>query len=225
MHKPVRESQLSDHHPGSKPAEVPKTTRRTQEERSREAREKLLKATIEVLLECGYNKLSTREVASRAGLTNGALVHHFSSKSDLVVAATAAVYDEALERAELGAHSLEALKDPINSYIAHCKSVYFDWPFIAALEIVMVARTDPELMSRIEPVIQNYRTKTDEAWLDALKNVGVSRSTAKQLLSMTLNLIRGMALGTFWGTDLTEHDKTLTKWSAVAKQTWMSKAN
>ncbi|WP_175684639.1 TetR/AcrR family transcriptional regulator [Burkholderia anthina] len=202
------------------PAPV-RTARRKQETRTREAREKLLKATIDVLIECGYNKLSTKEVATRAGLSNGALVHHFASKSELVVAATAAVYDEATHRAQAAAHGPEALKDPINKFIDHCASVYFDWPFVAALEIVVVARTDPELMSRIGPVIQDYRASTDEAWIGVLKNLGVSRPKAEHILSMTLNLVRGMALGEMWGVDPARHKRELAEWTNYAKQTLM----
>ena len=51
--------------------------RRTQESRSQAARERLLAATIEVLIDRGYNGLTTKEVAARAGFSNGALVHHY----------------------------------------------------------------------------------------------------------------------------------------------------
>src|SRR5262249_26241777 len=76
-----------------RPAVSPRPQRRTQESRSRAARERLLAATIEVLIDRGYNGLTTKEVASRAGFSNGALVHHYRTKADLVIAATAHVYD------------------------------------------------------------------------------------------------------------------------------------
>ncbi len=68
--------------------------RRTQESRSKAAREKLLNATLEVLRERGYNGLTTKEVAARAGFSNGALMHHYSTKADLVIAAGAHIYDQ-----------------------------------------------------------------------------------------------------------------------------------
>src|SRR5262245_29356863 len=68
--------------------------RRTQEARSKAAREKLLRATLELLQERGYNGLTTKEVATRAGFSNGALMHHFSTKADLVIAAGAHVYEQ-----------------------------------------------------------------------------------------------------------------------------------
>ena len=49
-----------------------RSPRRTQESRSRAARERLLAATIEVLVDRGYNGLTTKEVATRAGFSSGA---------------------------------------------------------------------------------------------------------------------------------------------------------
>ncbi|MFE3702109.1 TetR/AcrR family transcriptional regulator, partial [Nocardia tengchongensis] len=66
---------------------VSKPPRRTQEQRSTETRTRLLDATIECLVEYGYAGTTTPRVAERAGVTRGAQVHHFGSKSELVVAA------------------------------------------------------------------------------------------------------------------------------------------
>src|SRR5687767_6679894 len=71
--------------------------RLTQESRSRAARERLLVATIEVLIDRGYNGLTTKEVAARAGFSSGALVHHYRTKAELVIAATAHIYDRCIE--------------------------------------------------------------------------------------------------------------------------------
>jgi AcrR family transcriptional regulator len=219
----ARRPSKQDTSAGLLPAVSKRPGRRNQETRTREAREKLLKATIDVLIDCGYNKLSTKEVSTRAGLSNGALVHHFSSKEDLVVAATSAVYDEAILRARVAAQSPEALKDPIGGFISHCASIYFDWPFTASLEVVMVARTDSVLMSRIEPIIHNYRTLTDEAWIAVLKQVGVPRPRAETVLSMTLNQVRGMAVGDLWPGKPADHKKALAEWASVVKQALMSR--
>ena len=65
----------------------PATVRRTQAERTAETTAKLLDATADCLVERGYAGTSTVEVCRRAGVSRGALVHHFPSKDDLVAAA------------------------------------------------------------------------------------------------------------------------------------------
>ena len=54
-------------------------------------------------------------MAARAGLSNGALVHHFANKANLVVAATAAVYEEAILRGRRAALSPTSVKDPVKA--------------------------------------------------------------------------------------------------------------
>ena len=48
---------------------------------------KVLAATIGCLVERGYANTSTRHIARRAGVTVGALQHHFDSKAELMAAA------------------------------------------------------------------------------------------------------------------------------------------
>ena len=100
----------------------------------------LLNATIEVIVDRGYNGLTTKEVAARAGLSNGALVHHYGTKADLIMAATSFIYDRAIEKGRAIARSDRARKDPLDAFIVDCMNVYFEWTFIAASEVLMVAR-------------------------------------------------------------------------------------
>jgi AcrR family transcriptional regulator len=57
--------------------------RRTQEERRAATRGALLDATIDCLVEYGYHGVTTSRVAERAGVSRGAQVHYFPTKTDL----------------------------------------------------------------------------------------------------------------------------------------------
>lgn len=186
---------------------------RTQEMRSRDAREALMRATIDVLISHGYNGLSIKEVASRSGMSRGALAHHYPSKAELVVAATAAVYDEALARGQRMARTVGAIRDPVGNFIADCTSVYLEWPFLAALEIIMVARTDALLMKQIQPVMQNYRQKTNATWLEVFGRAGIAPPESERILNLTLNLIRGIGVNTLWQVDQRANKRLLRGWA------------
>lgn len=207
--------------PQARPARtrVPRApTRRRQEDRSRETRDKLMQAAIDVLLRDGYNRLTMKEVAAAAGVSSGALMHHFSSKAELVVAATAMVYDEAIVRGQRVAQTVDADRRPIEGYIADCTSVYFDWPFLAALETIVVARTDPELMDKVLPVMEHYRRTCDVIWLAVFQKAGLSEGRAKDLLNLTLNLVRGMAVNSIWRRDDAHYRHVLEAWVAMASR-------
>jgi AcrR family transcriptional regulator len=193
-----------------------KLLRVTQADRTRTMQDKLMNAAIEVLLKQGYSRLTTKEVARVAGVSNGALTHHFASKEELVVAATAMVYEEAIIRGQRVAKTSNADKKPIEGYLSDCLSIYFEWPFIAALETIIVARTDPELMEKILPVMNRYRTTCDDIWLSVFKRAGLSNEKASLLLNLTLNLVRGMAVNRLWKSDDKKYKLFLKSWVAIA---------
>jgi AcrR family transcriptional regulator len=70
-----------------------RTARRTQAERSATTREALLTAAKDLFAEGGYAATGREQIAQRAGVTRGALYHHFSSKQALFRAVV-----ESLER-------------------------------------------------------------------------------------------------------------------------------
>ncbi len=59
--------------------------RRSQEERSRKMRKRLIKATVECLAEEGYAATTLSKIVVRAGVSRGAQVHHYSSKNELIL--------------------------------------------------------------------------------------------------------------------------------------------
>ena len=61
---------------------------RTQAQRRAETITRLINATIELLAEHGYSKLTTNAICERAGRSQGALFRHFSTRAELIARAT-----------------------------------------------------------------------------------------------------------------------------------------
>ncbi|MBB5116915.1 TetR family transcriptional regulator [Streptomyces eurocidicus] len=79
---------------------------RTGRPRSAEADRAILGATREALVELGWGKLTLSDVAARAGVAKTTLYRRWAGKSELVVDAVAALFDEHLDLPDLG--SLQA---------------------------------------------------------------------------------------------------------------------
>ncbi|MGW2602583.1 TetR/AcrR family transcriptional regulator [Streptomyces klenkii] len=80
--------------------------RRTGRPRSPEADRAILDATRAALVELGWGKLTMGDVAARAGVAKTTLYRRWAHKSELVVDAVAALFDEHLELPDRG--SLQA---------------------------------------------------------------------------------------------------------------------
>jgi AcrR family transcriptional regulator len=129
---------------------------RTQAERSATTRAQLLDATIECLAELGYARTTTSEVARRAGLTRGAQLHHFRTKHELVVRAVEHLFErrlaaflEAFAALPEGADRLEGAIDLLWESLA-------DASFPAVAELLVAARTDPELRASVAPLAREF---------------------------------------------------------------------
>jgi len=176
----------------------PPRRRRTQEERSHETKSKLLRATIDLLIERGYASLTVADISRRAGVSNGARVHHYRTKEDLVVAANAQAYDEAVATGTLRARDAAHVPRPIRELLADLNSLYFGRFFLGSLDSMIAARTDKRLARRIHPVVADYHTRIRKVWTDALREAGYSASAAQGIYDVALGIVRGMALKSTW---------------------------
>ena len=68
------------------------------QERSDATRGKIVQAARELVIEHGYEGVSTAEVMQRAGVSRGGLYHHFDGRTELMAAVLAAMEEQAIER-------------------------------------------------------------------------------------------------------------------------------
>lgn len=120
---------------------------RTQQQRRDETRRALLDAAVEALIEVGFARTTTLEVQRRANASRGALLHHFPSKTELLVAAVDHLAEMRaaelrLLSAELPAEGKGSRTDAVLDLLWQCFSGTF---FQVAMELRTAARTDREL--------------------------------------------------------------------------------
>jgi len=127
-----------------------------QEERSAAMRERLLSATFECLVEKGYAGTSTPEVLKRAGVSRGAMLHHFPTKADLVAATVDFLLQRQLEEFEAAFEDLPDDADRASSAIELMWGSLSGPSHYAWLELVMASRTDPVLREKVQEVIVRF---------------------------------------------------------------------
>lgn len=188
-------------------------TRVPQEERSRLMRARLLDATVELLVERGFAATTTTLVSERAGVSRGAQLHHFPSKNDLVLAAVEhvmAARDEAIEQLALKTGDVRSVLRALADYMTSSA-------FVAALELWVAARTDPDLLALVAPFEQRLGRETHRV---AVRLLGAdeSRPGVRELVQGTLDMIRGLGLADTLGDDSRRRKRILDRWAVVLEE-------
>lgn len=141
---------------------------RWQQQKSARTRLAMLECGIDCLVERGYGGLSASLVAERAGVSRGAMHHHFATRMELVAGLVDHVFRKRLAdfldgyARAIAEHGEDGLVD-IGSDL-HWKSVETR-EYAAYIELTVAARTDPELDQLLDPALRRY----DGLWRQEMK--------------------------------------------------------
>jgi AcrR family transcriptional regulator len=170
--------------------------RRTQADRSSEMQSTLIAAAIRTLHELGYAGTTTSLIARCAGVTTGALHHHFLTKEDLMIGVldhAAALVGSRLREIGEGVASSGGARD----FIRHVWQIYSDPEYWAAWEIIIGARRDPLFHSRVvQHRLSTMRTQL-YPWVESRLPLGDEADEAVALIELILISIRGLRLERF----------------------------
>lgn len=128
--------------------------RRTNAERTAETRSKLIQAAIETLFERGYAAATTIEVTKRAKASRGAMLHHFPTRVDLLLATAEHII---FSQRDYRRDKLASIQDNWQRFAAAADvtwEVQQQPATIALLEIMLGSRSDNELRKRVAPFIR-----------------------------------------------------------------------
>ncbi len=176
---------------------MPKRPRKAQQ-RSADTKRKLAQATLDLMVERGYAGLSVTDIQRRAGVSNGARVHHFPTKSSLVIAAVAEFLQHGNRSGGERARAARRPRGVVHAMIEDLHALYFEEFFLPAMESAVAARTDRVLASGLHPVVAAYHRTNRGIWRSALERAGYSKRDAEFLYELCKWVLRGMALTSVW---------------------------
>lgn len=135
---------------------------RTRAQQRAHTRRRLINATIECLVEEGYPALTTRRIAERAGVAQSTLMHHFSAREELIVAAVTQQAQrfatEALEQIDLSAFRTPEHRERV---LDQAWTHFTSPEALAVVQLWLASTQDPDLLplaraieERIDDVIE-----------------------------------------------------------------------
>lgn len=168
-----------------------------QQQKSAMTREKILDSAVECFVEIGYGNTTTAIVAERAGVSRGAMLHHFPSKSGLMQAAVdhlykrmVALYTKYVESIPAKLSVDERNRRGLQAYWKYLSSDLF----IAYHELTVAGRTDPELAD----IMKQTSGKFVSTWRSANEQLFPDWASRGELYNLAMDitqfLMEGMAV-------------------------------
>lgn len=156
-------------------------------------RHRILESAIELLAEDGYAGTSTRLVAARAGVSQGALQHHFPSKSGLFVSAMTTL---AQRLSDEFVAAIPSIPDPVERFAAildRLLTVFTGPAFAAGLELRLAARAEPELRLALDGLDLELDQIIEAGAVSMIPEFAGDQRFG-DLLALTMASLRGVAL-------------------------------
>ncbi|BCJ49671.1 TetR family transcriptional regulator [Actinoplanes sp. NBRC 14428] len=182
------------------------------QDRSRATRRRLLETTIRCLARHGWEVSTVAFIAAQAGISRGAVQHHFRTREALILAALEHMFEE---RAAL----LDALPDPggsgpdrVHAVVTGLVDAIGGELFRAALQVWTVAAADPELRATVVPLERRFARGVHRR---AVRLLGVDDAdpALRALIQATLDLARGLALAGVLTDDSRRRARVVRAWS------------
>lgn len=178
-----------------------KPTRREdgwQAEKSAMTRRAILDAAVNCFIELGYANTTTALIANHAGVSRGAMMHHFPSRMSVIKAVIQHLHELRLDEyrdlmSDIDTPEHQLTEEDIRNSVEKAWS-YVNMPsFIAYQELLGASRTDPELRSVMAPVEKDF----EKQFLSLAKTVFPHWQTLPALEpahDLVQFLMKGMAL-------------------------------
>lgn len=185
-----------------------RSSRSKQERKSERARRTICEATVQSLAARGYSETSINRVVEIAGVSKGALQHHFPSKEDLMASTASYLLARPVEYSDRDTFS--NVRDRLRAFWERMTNTR---AYLALLEILIAARTDRVLQARIAGGLKTSIKEIDEHFLPEYGDLN-DREQDDVLLLMTANrcLMRGLLVESQYGISEARQRQVLERW-------------
>ena len=181
----------SEHGPSQRQRVPGKTWQQTKSDLTRTA---ILNAAVDCFFELGYANTPTESIANRAGISRGAMLHHFPTRRDLIAATvehlsrTRLAWYEAEERRVQAGAEHTRIEEGIDTVWRQLNTP----AFVVFFELKVASRTDKELATIFLPALKEYNRQFAQATARIFPDLALSEAWERTNYLTSL-LLEGMA--------------------------------
>jgi AcrR family transcriptional regulator len=196
---------MSDEHERDRHDEAPRLrlprpvrARRSQAERTAETRRRIIRAVTESIAEVGFQRTTATEIASRAGVTWGAVQHHFGGKDGILAAVLEDSFARFAERVgELGPDDAP-LEKRVALFVDRAWEHFTSPAYRSAFEILLNASGEEERDARPgwqAPLLRAW----DRVWRELFADSPIPSARLRRLERYAFAVLTGLATARWLG--------------------------
>jgi len=165
--------------------------RRTHAERTAETREKIIAAVVSTIGELGFRKTTAAEIAKRAGVTWGAVQHHFGGKDGILAAVLEDSFGRFAERIAAVPAGDGSLEQQVSRFVDAAWEHFGSPEYRSTFEILLNHLPDD---SDATPTWQTEMFRAwDDVWCRVFGDLGPTRRLTAVVQHYTISVLAGLA--------------------------------
>ena len=178
---------------------------------------RIVDVAVESLVESGFAATTTVEVQRRAGLSRGALLHHFPTKEQLFTAAVHRLVEFHLEAMRESLAAAPPDTDPVARGVWVLRRASLRPSFGAELELWGAARTDERLRTALRAAERGALAEL-HAVIDAIFGPEIAaRPHYPIVVDLTVQLMRGLAISASLQERVREEEPLIDHWAEIVR--------
>lgn len=162
--------------------------RRSHAERSAETRERVTSAVVESIAAVGYQRTTAAEIARRAGVTWGAVQHHFGDKDGILMAVLEDSFDRFAARLGESTADEEGLDERVARFVEKAWEHFSSPHYRSTFEILLNLPDDVELAWQND-MLEAWR----RIWSRYFPESRPSARRTVELMHYTISVLSGLA--------------------------------
>jgi AcrR family transcriptional regulator len=173
---------------------APARARRSHAERTAETRAKILAAVVDSIAEVGFHRTTAVEITRRAGVTWGAVQHHFGDKDGILVAVLEDTFGRFAARLETIPIETLSLERRVAFFVERAFEHFTSREYVSTFEILLdhLRRKDPPSPDGARWQLQMLRA-WDRVWRRFFGDASLPRRRQLRLQHYTVAVLTGLA--------------------------------
>ena len=189
--------------------------RRRQQDRSAATKQAINEATIRCLITLGYGRTTMSAVTDEAGVSRGAVTHHFHSKQEMIFSAIDRLASCVADELREASRAIDPEDDRTTQVMLLLWQSFVGDLFHASLELWVAARTDPELRDALLESERRLGVRNRELLSEMFGTEIASSPNFDTALDTTFNLMRGVAVTGILRHDTERESQLVTAWAQI----------